>query len=180
MQSFTLDLKTLLQILSRQKQNGVLQADISSDKLRSMETRQMMQAQVLLESGVVRSCRIVFKNGELLEEAQKALQLLLDAGVIEWHWEPGTSPLPKLEREDTSVTRPLDISKQVPSPYFTLVPQRTIRGEEVLSTLPREYRKILALVDGQRTVHKLAVILSMNDEEVMAVLRTLQSWGLIS
>ncbi len=180
MQSFTLDLKTLLHILSRQKQHGLVQAEIPSDKLRFPSPRQILQANILLESGVLRVCTITDKYEERILEGEDALQRLFTVGVTEWHWKPHTSQqLPSLEKDKTGpIQRTQSISNQ---PLFTeVVPRRTSRGEEVLQTLPREYRKVLALVDGQRSVHKMAAVLAMKDEEVMIALRTLQSWGLIS
>jgi len=180
MQSFTLDLKTLLQILSRQKQHGLLHADISSEKLRYHGTRQLMQANILLENGNVQTCTIVLKQGGLLVEGQKAMQSLLEVGVIDWYWETRTAPSPIPNGEGISAEQSLRTGTLAPSSSAAFVPHRTIQSEKALPTLPREYRKVLLLVDGQRTVHKLATMLSMSDEDVMAVLQIFQSQGLLS
>lgn len=184
MQSFTLDLKTLLQILSRQKQHGLLQAEIPSDKLRIPGTRQLLQAGILLENGVVRNCAIALRQGERVADGQQALQLLLGVGIIEWHWMVNTPQLSlSSPKEASPVTQPIQMAQAaMPSyspPIPVSIPRRTPRGDEVWQMLPRDYRKILALVDGQRSVQKLATILAMKEDEVANILRTLQSRGLI-
>lgn len=174
MQSFTLDLKTLLQILSRQKQTGVLRAEISSEKLHLNSARQLMHADLLLENGMVQTCTIVTMQARVVVERQKALELLFAVGVTNWHWEIRTV------KEVIPTERMVQTELPELSSSGTFVPHRTALGEEVLPTLPRDYRKILALIDGQRTVRKLAVMLSMHDEDVVAVLHMLQSRGLLS
>ncbi len=179
MQSFTLDLKTLLHILSRQKQHGFVQAEIPSDKFRFSGPRQILEASILLDSGIIRACTITYKHEEHILEGEDALHLLFNVGVIEWNWQPRTSQeRSSLEEKSIPIHRTQSISN--PPVSTEPVPHRTSRGEEALQTLPREYRKVLALVDGQRSVHKLAAVLAMREEDVVIALRTLQSWGLIS
>lgn len=177
MQSFTLDLKTLLQILSRQKQHGLIQAEIPSDKLRIPGIRQLLQAGILLENGIVRNCAIALRQGERVVEGQEALQLLLGVGIIEWHWVASTPQLPLPSPKEVPV-RQAPITGYSPLiPAF--IPRRTPQGDKVWQTLPREYRKILALVDGQRPVQKLSAILAMKEEDVMKALRIFRDRKLI-
>jgi len=177
MDSFTLDLRTLLQVLSRQKQNGLLQAEISSEKLRYHGTRQRMLSNVLLENGRVQGCTIALQNGGVFVEGQKALEQLFEVGVIDWNWKSSTAPFLNPKEGEVSTEHPLRTGALSASAGF--VPRRTERGEKALPTLAREYRRVLLLVDGQRTGHKLATMLSMSDEDVMAVLRNFQSQGLL-
>lgn len=178
---FTLDLKTLLQIVSRQQQYGLLQAEIASERLHFHGTRQRMRTTIRLVHGSIQTCTIGLKNGGVLAEGPQAVKLLLDAGVLEWDWQTGNVPFPNQMREESPAPQPGmtvtgDTSSTSPA---TLIPFRTLHSEEVLTTLPRDYRRVLALVDGQRSVHKIAVILSMSDEDVMKSLHTLQSHGLL-
>lgn len=181
MQTFLLDLKTLLQILARQKQYGFLQAGIPAEKFRNAGSRQVLHAHLLLAHGQVQSCSIVRKSGEPFAEGQQALQLLLGVGSVEWQWKastPSSQLSPSQAVPDHRVPAPHN--GRHPSSFAAFVPQRTARSEAALATLPREYRKVLALVDGQRSVHMLANILAIEEDDVMAALRMLQSRGLIS
>ncbi len=180
MQIFPLDLKTLLQILARQKQRGLLQANIPSEKLRYPGTRQVLHASILLDNGIIQACTIALKQGELVAEGQDALQLLMGVGVIEWQWRANVSRLPDSPPQVAPSYQAPASSTVRFSLFAASVLQRTSRSEAALPTLPREYRKILALVDGQRSVHKLAIVLALSEEEVMTALRVLQSQGLVS
>lgn len=180
MQAFQIDLKTLLHIFARQKQHGLLQAAISSEKLHCPGARQLLHASLLLDKGAVQTCTIAYKRGEQVAEGQEALQLLLGAGVVEWQWKAHTLPLLDLSLQKIPGQQAITPANLRPSLSATSIPCRTLRSEEVLPTLSRAYRKILALVDGQRSIHKLADILALRDEDVMRALQTLQSWGLIS
>src|SRR6476620_10887313 len=98
MQSYFLDITTLLQLVSRQKRYGVLQAnDVHLPRM-----RKSIQAQIILENGLVRSCKLLSK-GQILAEDSQALHFLNDAGALEWNWVTKTEEIERTNEKTSLV-----------------------------------------------------------------------------
>ena len=79
MQTYILDLTTLLHILTRQRQNGVLQAE----EVRLPGVKQLVQARLTLVQGNIDSCLIFLKSDRsVLAEGPQALHMLQEAGTF--------------------------------------------------------------------------------------------------
>ena len=174
METYLLDLTTLLQILTRQKQSGVLQAE----EVRLPASRQTAQAHLVLVQGKVQSCTLFRKTGtSIIAEGSRALEMLYELGALEWRWtaEPPQRILAEEQWPEPSVGG-LPSSSEEP-----LLPRRTVyAGTADLHLLPRNYRRVLALVDGKRPVDKIISMLGFTDQqELLRILSELQAWGLI-
>jgi hypothetical protein len=186
MQSYFLDLATLLQILSRQKQSGVLQAE----NIRLPGIKQSAGARLILEQGNIRSCTLSLKMGTLsmpaetnIAEGSKAMQMLYELETLEWRWTAASS----LTTQKMQITRAKEKPPVPPVEFSPLamrefsIPRRTAGFETtMLDTLPRNYRRILALVDGKRPVSKIAAMLAMPEEELRKTCNALRSLRLIT
>ncbi len=175
MQSYPLDLTTILYLLDQQQQSGLLRATLAG----LPGTRETCLAQLQLARGKVTSCVVETYSGRLYAEGRRALSLLAQLGTIEWAWkveEEGsrTRPLPAVQTGGTGF-KPSD---------GRLVPQRKepLRVE-VLQRCSRTQRRVLGLVDGRRSVNEIATILSVPPTEVSRlkeVIRELEAMELLS
>lgn len=175
MQTYTLDLTTLLHILTRQKQNGVLQ----SEEVRLPGVKQLVHARLTLVQGNIDSCLIFLKTGRsVLAEGPQALHMLQEAGALEWRW---TADQPPTTQAITSPSLP-SVGDALFTQGDTALPRQTQRVQTAaLETLPRTHRRILALVDGTRTAGKIFAMLALTDaEEFRIALRELHAWGMIT
>jgi hypothetical protein len=174
MQSYPLDLTTILYLLDQQQQSGVLQAALADVP----GTRETCQARLKLIRGKVMSCVVETSSGRLYVEGRRALTLLAQLGTVEWVW--------KME-EEGSVTRSLPAVQPGNAgfnPNELLVPRRRepLRVD-ALQRCSRAQRRVLGLVDGRRTVKEIATILSVPPTEIprlKAVMRELEAMELLS
>lgn len=177
MEAYLLDLRTLLQILVRQKQSGMLYAE----DLRLPGSRRTLQARLELLQGKIQSC-VLRAQGEAtsVAEGSTALQVLYELGTLEWFWTPSfSSSAAEDEFAAFSTT-----SSPARSPFInseSLLPRRTARADStMLASLSRIHRRVLAMVDGERSVSKIASVLAMTDQQgLLRVLNELHAWGLI-
>ncbi len=168
MQSYTLDLRTLLQILARQKQNGVLYAEI----VRIPDIKKPGEVHLDIIEGNVHSCIIHLKTGGVFAENSQALQIVSELGTLEWRWTAST----------TQKVTPWVVSPSSQEDSSTLIPQRTTSVEAMaLHMLPHNHRRVLILVDGIRTISKISSMLSLTDyRELFNVLHEMQAKGMIT
>lgn len=185
MQSYPLDLKTLLHLLSRKKQSGQLYAR----QVKVVHIKEPLQAHLTLINGEVQSCLLLTMSSDVYVDEGKAFQLLMQSGIIEWQWHEGNpvqaSPVAV---SPPIVTPPPSQTPQVKEPSQTKdtlplqgssAPRRVMATNEVFNALSRAERKILMLMDGSRTVYEIAGMLSLNErEELLNVLRELHRKGL--
>ncbi len=174
MQSYPLDLATILYLLDQQQQSGLLQAALAGVP----GTKEQCLARLKLIKGKVTSCVVHTSSGRLYAEGRRALALLAEMGTLEWVW--------KIE-EESSVTRPLSAVQARTAgttPNELIVPRRRepLRME-TLQRCSRTQRRVLGLVDGRRSLNEIATILSIPPAEMprlKEVMRELEAMELLS
>jgi hypothetical protein len=95
MQSYPLDLKTLLHLLARKRQSGQLYAG----NVKIAHVKESLQAHLTLIDGEVKSCLLLTRSSDIYADESEAFQMLIRSGVIEWQWHEG-NPTP------TSIVQP--------------------------------------------------------------------------
>lgn len=172
MQSYFLDLATLLQILSRQKQSGVLQAE----DVRLAGIKQAAQAELTLVEGQVSTLYLKMGNS-ILAQGSQALQMLYEVGPLEWSWTVN----PSWRVQTTARLPAVSVGNPSPREERLVIPRRTSAGEmAALEILPRNHRRAFALIDGRRSINQIASMLAFTDhEKLRKLLRDLQAWGMI-
>ncbi len=162
MQTYILDLETLLTLLQEVEQNGRLSTTLPSG---IPGIKERCQARVDLQEGKIVFCQIEGQNGQVFARGSQALQLLSRLGSQEWQLiemqQLEASPVPNIVQLSPQNQRFLYTS--------TFVPQRTTFIEQqTLNQLPLRHRQVLNLVDGMRSVERITVILfSSTDAQVL-------------
>jgi len=159
-------------------------------------------ARLSLTKGNVDECQIMSKRGgEILLCDGKALTWLQSVGRLFWHWEEGTAaPLaaslqqagaqqPGSEKQDdhahSSVHREVSLPSIAASKPTLItearIPRRVQDDQFALYILSssREYRKILALVDGHRSIREIAMLSHTSSQQIMGLLLSLRGKKLI-
>ncbi len=193
MQKYELDLETLLSLLEEMRQNSILFANVPPGALGQ---KTGFQVRIDLVEGKIAYCHIEDEEGRIhVLGNQKAFSLLYGMGTLEWYVETrlpdaplptNTQPLPRAMLPTN--TRPLP----APSPYDTvplpslssIVPRPTVYNKSlVLQRLSRSQRRVLVLVDGTKSVEKIASMLYPSSQDsiqiVLKTLHELESLGLI-
>jgi hypothetical protein len=187
LQSYYLDLSTLLQILSRQKRSGTL----SVEQLHVPAFRGNVSVSIEIEYGVVRSCQIMQRQ-TVVAHGQVAIQVLASLQSVEWRWSSVTSPQSTPSHEpspspgrssapqtlfEERPTQPLPRNQEPLS-----IPRQTFLAQDpkILSQLSRQHRRVLALIDGNRTHEQIASILAISAADLPRYTSDLEQWGLIS
>jgi hypothetical protein len=164
MQSYPLDLATILYLL--QGQSGRLHAILEEVP----GIREPCQATITLVEGKVASCFLETRRGALVSQGDRAFNLLIGLGTVDWLWEPGfetASPTPR--RSSTGA-------------LSSIPRRREPLRQDMLEACSRLQRRVLGLVDGRRTIQEIATLLAVPPtefERLQAVLRELQTMGLI-
>ena len=167
---YKLDLAAMVQILQEFRQNGMLQTEIRN--VRGLKGS--LQAQLNLADGEILSCTIQDSNGHILYTNHDALSLLADLGPLDWILTLKQT-LPPVSITNTYPSVP-------PSPPITYprIPRRAIHlNQAQMNSWPRKHRMVYVLVDGQKTVDNLALMLSLTPSAVEEVLHELQSINVI-
>lgn len=195
MQKYELDLETLLTLLEEMRQNGVLFANVPPGLL-GLKTG--CQVRIDLVEGKVVYCHIEDSTGQVrVLGNNKAFSLLYGLGTLKWYVETALPDAPSLVDTNSSPlraipptnTRPLS----TPSPYdtvplqsiYSIVPRKTVNiGLSALQRLSRNQRRVLILVDGTRSIEKIASVLYSSSQDniqmVLRALRELESLRLIT
>ncbi len=166
MQSYPLDLATILYLLSQQRQSGQLQAELEEVP----GSREPCLARLVLVDGKVVSCLLTTRRGVELARGERALRILNQLGVIEWIWQTGAE-----EMTQPASSPELRGLSAIPRRLVPLSPQ-------ILQRCSRVQRRVLSLVDGRRTIGDIATVLAVPSGEIdslMAVLHELQAMRLI-
>jgi hypothetical protein len=168
---YLLDLATLVQILSRQQQNGELLAS----RVRVPGLNELCQAHLDFVDGAIQSCVIRTMTGSVLAQGDSAVMVLANM-VLKWNW---------------SVYQTEPLASQTPRPYSqpnrdrgdaSLIPYKFERiNIAELNALSRTHRKVLGLIDGVRSIKRIAEFLSPSERaELSTILLDLRTKGLIS
>ena|SRR5581483_7105817 len=177
MRMYQLDIETLLSLLYEAGQSGRLSTTLPSG---FPGFKQSCQASIGLQEGNIVFCQIEQRNGRVLVSGKQALQILSRSGTREWQLEeaqfqqtstPVSTPvLPPAMTATTATTLPNQERQHDPS----VIPQRrTFIDQNTLSHFSRQQRRVLNLVDGRRSVERIATLLSASSDQ-SAVRQTLQ------
>ncbi len=176
LQSYYLDLSTLLQILSRQKRSGRL----SVDNIHVPSFKGNVSVVIEIEHGVVRNCQVMQRR-VVVATGQSAIQVLMTLQPGEWHWSSASVPPGQSSAlQPSSVERTTQPLSYKPAP--TAIPRQTSLAQDpkILNRLSRQHRRVLALIDGNRTPSQMASILAMSTAELSRHISDLEQWGLVS
>jgi hypothetical protein len=166
---YLLDLATLVQILSRQHQSGELLAS----RVHVPGLNELCQAHLDFADGGIQSCVLRTMTGRVLAQGDSAVMVLANM-VLKWNWSVyQTEPLA------TQTPRP---SSQSSRNDPLLIPYK-LEGINIaeLNALSRTHRKVFGLIDGARSVRRVAEFLSPSERaELSTILLDLRNKGLIS
>lgn len=161
---YNLDFETMKQVMQEHQKTGYLYADVSSGVAGMQEP---CRIEVNLQAGIVVSCSITGSSGRRLTDKDSAKKIAR-LGRLKWTFTP---------QEGVTLS-----SKSGPLPELApLFPQRTVHLEQwQLQSWPRMHRLVFALVDGTRSIDKIADVLSVSSDQVDKALRDLQSIGVVT
>jgi hypothetical protein len=171
MQSYPLDLDTMLYFLGQQHQSGRLEAALEQVP----GIRVPCQAILTLSEGKISTCFLRTGAGKLVAQGNEALRLLASLGTIEWRWQPQelslSSPrlaaLPQNVRQENGATVPRLTGKS--------------RGD-LMHTYTRNQLRVLGLIDGKRSVNDIARVLAVGSTQLpqlWSVLHELEAMGVV-
>jgi len=169
---YLLDLTTLMQILSRQQQSGELLAS----RVYVPGMNELCQAHLDLVDGAIRSCVIRTVAGSVLAQGDNAVVVLANL-VLKWNWtvhqtEPLASQTPRPQSQAQPQTGRNDVFE---------IPYKAERiNLTELNALSRTHRKVFGLIDGTRSIKRIAELLSPSERvELPTILRDLRTKGMI-
>jgi hypothetical protein len=165
---YTTTFTELVQMLKKTRQNWVV--NIETEETGSAKS---WQAQLSFVDGIVTVCQVSHKaDGRSLFTNGGAIRWLTSLPSLTWTLET-LAPQPLLPQ---AVNGPQMFASS-PSP----VPRRFRQVEQsVILSLSRKQRQVFALVDGTRSIEKIAVILRQPVEVVTKVLHELEMMGVIT
>jgi hypothetical protein len=152
---YILPVRAVIEIMKQHPEVVMLQSSLSS--LPGV-SKDVCLAQIILGQGKVHSCTITSK-GAVLRERQAAIALLERCGDLTWDVLPYT-----LQDTDISHLPP----PRRPKLRVSVTPQ-------ILARLSHPARRVLLLVDGQRSVEEIALIASKEAEEVREMLHAMNA-----
>jgi hypothetical protein len=162
---YTLDLKTMLQIMQKHKQTGHLHTDLPSGV---PGLRGPCHVDIVLEVGTMVSCTIKSARGALLT-GDKAYQELTRLGRLRWTLVPSVPP----------AGRP-GFAPQTLGRRMTPRPRRTMVVEQwQMQSWQRLHTLVYGLVDGIRGASEIADVLMVPSETIEGILRDLQAMQVI-
>ena len=123
-------------------------------------------ARLVLGQGKLASCTITTTTGNRLFEGQQAYTALLRCGAVQWR----VSPAPALVRQPPSFSRPEVV---VPLPQHVPCLRVKELPPALLASLSHSHRRVLALVDGKRSLAEIALLLATTPEKVSHTLSAL-------
>ena len=139
---------------------------------RGSETGETWQARLTLSQGQVTSCQVrQSTDGQLLLTDSAALQWLASQGSRSWD-QVGNPPRLVLPTRRTPQGEPL-MPEVVPHRLAALEPAES-------STWSRKQRQVFGLVDGTRSIERIAMILRQPLDLVQDLVRDLQARGAIT
>jgi len=185
------DLTSLLWILKMSRQSGVVLVELR--EMKGRPTGEPWQAYLYLTEGKAVACYVYSKrDGRLLFSNEEAMRWLTKWGQREFAWValtpeqsrsfhlPQQSATPQRLLPPPKRAAPAQRLDEVLPMSNKVVPQRLVLVEQdVMRSLPRNHRRVLALVDGKRSVEKIAAMLRLPLKNVEAVLSDLHKAGAI-
>lgn len=188
---YKIDLTSLLRLFEEFQRSGNLVAEIPRGTFGLKETG---IARVELLQGKVVACLISKRDGSYYATGSDALSKLQLAGNLKWRVEAEAQPPPP--RISGLLSSPPPPSMQPVDPprsptvsrssgyqlIFELIPVRLdipVPDQHVLRGLTFKQRRVLALIDGTRSIARIADLLSLPVGEVQSILVELQAMRLI-
>ncbi len=178
MQTYILDLETLLSLLEEVGQSGTLSTELPTGL---PGFKEYCWARVDLQEGKIVFCQIEGRHGRILASGRQALQLVSNLGSREWRLveAPSLRPLSlsPVERSPRS---------QRSLPASSLVPQQVrLIDRSSLNRLPRRHRQVLSLIDGTRSIERIAALLHSSGDgqaiqQVEEIVQELKALGVIT
>jgi hypothetical protein len=165
---YTTTFTELVEMLMKTRQNWVV-------KIETEETgsAKPWQAQLSFVDGIVTVCQVSYKAG--------GRSLFTDGEAIRW-----LMRLPSLSWTRVTLAPEQALPQAVNGPQMVAsspspVPRRFRQAEQgVILSLSRKQMQVFALVDGTRSIEKIAVILRQPLEVVTEVLRELEMMGVVT
>jgi hypothetical protein len=136
------------------------------------EVGESWQAQLALSQGQLTSCQVLQSaDGQLLLSESAALQWLVSQGGHSWDQ----------VHDPPRLMLPARHTPQAEPPLPDAVPQRVAALEPAeSSTWSRKQRQVFGLVDGTRSIERIAMILRQPLDLVQDMVRDLQGRGAIT
>ncbi len=194
---YTIDLVTILQLLHEFQQSGILRAELSSGLA---HLKQPCIIMIELLRGEMTACYVKDTRGQTLLAGQEAFQAASAAGKLLWVFDAlpdqellggeqhfRSLPGPSIQTSPLN-TGPLQTPSAVPVPKLPAnfsrvprVPKRLMQlNHAEISAWSRRHRQVYILVDGVRSVEKIAAMLSQPSQLVEEVLREIEVTGAIT
>lgn len=192
---YTIDLLTILQLLREFRRSGILRTEIPAGLAR---LKQPCFVVIELLRGEVIACHVKDSKGQTLLSEQNAFEAVSAAGKLNWVFDtvpeyelsgrqPRGRPLPGSVQTSPLTTGPLQTPPALPVaprtgnlPYRARVPRRLLQlSQAEVSAWPRKHRQVYVLIDGMRSVEKIAAMLSAPSQAVEEVLQEIQATGAI-
>ncbi|MBA2285647.1 MAG: hypothetical protein H0W02_09200 [Ktedonobacteraceae bacterium] len=189
---YSIDLETIVQLLSEFRQSGTLSAELPQG-LPGLKGRYLAWLE-LIEGNIV-SCYIKDTAGGNILSGEEALRVLYNIGKLDWITGPSltANPSPRGQEQQSARSPSVDTWQTASSPAMPVYPPAVSHppiprhvqqvSQQDLNQWPRKYRRIYSLVNGERDVSKIAAIISPsthNYKEVLEVLRELRAMKLIA
>ena len=168
---YKFDLTTMLQILSRLRQNGILRTELQDTR----NVAEKFVAQLDIVEGKAISCYIKNGNGQIIFSDHEALRVLYGLGPLEWILLPRQDMIISVPRPQLPPQIPL-LALPPPASARSSVPRRTVLVEQrQMISWPRRHRMVYVLIDGKKSIDRIAEILSLPINVVEDIIRDLQS-----
>jgi hypothetical protein len=166
---YTLDFRTVLQVMQEHQKTGLLYADVPPD---AVGMREPCRIEVKLEAGTMVSCSIVTESGQRLSE-KESVRKISRLGALVWTFVPLA-----VAAQPAQPAQPAQSLALVPE--HASVPWRTLQVDQwQMRSWPRLHRAIFALADGTRSIAKIAAMLSVPPELVTQAVHDLRAIGVI-
>lgn len=182
-QRYELPLQILLVNLQELKSTGSLQTRIAGLVVAGKQMSRECRVELVLERGAVQQCTIYHPNGEPLAQGNAAWLVVQTVATRRLTWQfSQEQPSRGLLLEASPARMPARATPPGMSPgRFEVIPypRPGATTSAVLAELSREQRRVLALVDGRRSVLQIAELLSAPPEYIHHALRQYHFWQLI-
>ncbi len=163
---YTNDLTKMLRMLKERRANDALSTTWTGPGY-------PWQAQLVLVEGQVTLCQVQSRvDGQSLLTGNEAIRWLASLGELTWEQAAFTPQQPSL---------PLLRAAQATPPQVAEIPRRLVQGEHtVIHSWSRKQRQVFGLVDGQRSIQRIALILRQPLTLVEDIVHDLQASGVIA
>lgn len=183
-EKFYLDLETILQSL---RQNGELHGEIPAKKLGN---KAPWKARLRVAGGHIVSCQILDQRDVVVSSGEMALEALYKLDAIHWEVRPdsleNTGQVPAVKAGHKSGTLPNLVDRVPPAadpePVHSPTPYRLVNvslRQMNQTQWPRDYRLVYILIDGTRSISRIAEMLTMQRADVELILQELKTMRII-